>query len=168
MNNEAFCHYNKDNVFVGGFSSGAHLAMLLGSNPEYLEMVGLSTSIVKGIIGISGTYDIEDYNDAFLESENPNMSEVHVKAVFGNTKEQFYSASPVNFIQNISAPLLIICDNEVTRYTVHFIKKLQQTNFNNYELLYSRELNHAGLWRSLSQDESTYRSTIERFINEAI
>lgn len=168
MNNEEFCHYNKDNIFVGGFSSGAHLAMLIGSNPEYLEKVGLTTSIVKGIIGISGAYDIEDYNNAFLESENPHMSEVHVQAVFGHTREQFFSASPVNYIQNISAPLLIICDNALTRYTEHFVKKLQEHNFNNYELHYAQEFNHSEIWRSLSQDDSVYRRLMEKFINETI
>ncbi len=139
MNNEEFCNYNKSNVFIGGFSSGAHLAMLLGSNSEYLDKVGLNISILRGIIAVSGTYDIEDYNNAFLESENPEMAKVHVEAVFGNTKEQFYTASPVNYIQNISAPLLLISDNALVRYTEHFVGELEKYNFHRYELYYAED-----------------------------
>jgi acetyl esterase/lipase len=47
-----------DRVFVAGHSAGGHLTSLLAANPEYLKKHGLSAKNIRGLIPISGVYDI--------------------------------------------------------------------------------------------------------------
>ena len=51
--------YDPKRIFLAGHSSGAHLAALLALDPRYLEAVGLARSIIVGVVGISGPYDLE-------------------------------------------------------------------------------------------------------------
>ncbi len=159
--------YSKEKFFVGGFSSGAHLVALIGLDDSYMRHEGLSTGIIKGMIPISGTYDIVNYHEAFKESNNPELAELHVEAVFGDSKEDFLNASPTSYLNNLSIPMLLIADNAIDRYTLFFESKLKKTDFSDYRIIYVPDLNHAELWRNLSFDEtSTYRKAIRDFINK--
>ena len=107
----------QDKFFVGGYSSGAHLAALMGLDPTYLEAVGLSLEIIKGIIPISGTYDITNYHEVFKNGDNPALAELHVEAVFGDSSQDFLHASPTSYLDNLGIPMLLISDNALARYT---------------------------------------------------
>jgi acetyl esterase/lipase len=48
---------NPRRMFVSGHSAGAYNAMMVALAPEFLVNEGLSPSIMKGAIGISGPYD---------------------------------------------------------------------------------------------------------------
>ncbi|MTI40178.1 alpha/beta hydrolase, partial [Fulvivirga lutimaris] len=92
--------YDLNNIFIGGYSSGAHLASLISLDNSYLNMYGLKPSIFKGIISISGTYDLVDYNNAFLNGSRPELSDLHVKKVFGQSENDLIGASPITYIKN--------------------------------------------------------------------
>ncbi|MEP3208783.1 MAG: alpha/beta hydrolase [Maribacter sp.] len=157
--------YDKEKIFVGGYSSGAHLAALLCLDDSYLNEKGLSTSNIRGVIPISGTYDIVNYHEVFRTGERPELAELHVQAVFGDTKEDFIKASPTSYLQNLGVPMLLISDNALDRYTRLFEKRLKETDFDNYSIIYVSELNHGQLWNNLSFDDfSTYRVAIIEFI----
>ena len=47
-----------DRIFVAGHSAGGHLTSLLAANPEYLKKHNLSSKNIRGLIPISGVYDI--------------------------------------------------------------------------------------------------------------
>ncbi len=155
----------QDKFFVGGYSSGAHLAALMGLDPTYLEAVGLSLEIIRGMIPISGTYDITNYHKVFKNGDNPALAELHVEAVFGDTSRDFLHASPTSYLDNLGIPMLLISDNALDRYTRFFEKALEKTNFEDYEIIYVPDLNHGQLWRNLSFAESSeYRNSIIQFI----
>ena len=157
--------YDKQSIFIGGFSSGAHLAALIGLDHQYLEEVGLPKDIIKGMIPISGTYDIMNYHDVFKNGNNPELAVSHVEAVFGDTTEDFINASPTTYLNNLGIPMLLISDNAIDRYTRFFEEKLKQTDFVAFETIYVPDLNHAELWRNLSFDASSeYRKAIVQFI----
>ncbi len=48
-----------ERVFAMGHSAGAHLVALVATDPRWLAEVGQSPSQLKGVIGVSGPYDIE-------------------------------------------------------------------------------------------------------------
>jgi acetyl esterase/lipase len=48
---------NPKRIFVSGHSAGAYNAMMVALAPEFLAAEGLSPSIMKGVIGVSGPYD---------------------------------------------------------------------------------------------------------------
>jgi hypothetical protein len=157
--------YDKDEFFIGGYSSGGHLSALISLDSSYLKQVGLSHRIFKGIIPISGTYDIVDYYSVLLNSGRPELAELHVEAVFGKGTEKFRQASPVTYLHNLSIPLLLISDNNMYNYSKLFEEKVRMTEFRNMQVVYSYDLSHGGLWRNLSFDEhSIYRQIIISFI----
>jgi len=158
--------YSQNLIFVGGFSSGAHLTALHAMDKSYLKEVGLSTDKIKGIIPIAGAYDILDYYKVFLNSEsNSSMADTHVKAVFGETEHDFIAASPTEYINNLSTPMLLLSENNTYNYTKIFEDKIRTTKYRNFQVIHIHRMGHGELWRDLSYDEnSVYRDFIVNFI----
>jgi acetyl esterase/lipase len=52
--------YNGDRnlVFLMGHSAGGHISSLLALYPELLQQVGLEPSFIKGVVSVSGVYDV--------------------------------------------------------------------------------------------------------------
>ena len=156
--------YGKNNIFVGGFSSGAHLSALLAADGKYLEAVGLSTEIIKAIVPIGGAYDIPDYKMALLK-EDPSYLENHINPVFGNTESEQIDASPMTYIDQFNTPMLLMSESETYEYNVKFEKALSEKNKNNYLVLNCHNETHASLWTKLSKEEDCiYRNYIADFI----
>lgn len=82
-------------VVLIGHSAGAHLAMLLALDHQYLQAVGLSSSQLKGIVGLAGPY-------AF----NP-LSYRKTKPIFSGLIN-IDITRPVTHACNISPPLLLL------------------------------------------------------------
>ncbi|MEZ4772019.1 MAG: alpha/beta hydrolase [Bacteroidia bacterium] len=157
--------YDRTKIFIGGFSSGAQLAALLSFDNRYLEKVGLSTDLIKGIIPISGTYDIVNYYEVMKNSDRPEMADLHVKAVFGENNSDFIDASPITYLDSLSIPMLVMVDRYLINYTKIFEEKLMETSFGDFQVLYIHNLTHGELWRNISRKEnSIYRDMIIEFI----
>ncbi len=148
--------YDPKRIFVGGYSSGAHLSALLTLDDQYLGKHGCTLGDVQGLVAISGTYDIQDYYQAFLNSaSNSHLAELHVQAVFGKTSEDFKMASPVQYLDNLSAPILLISDGDVNGYTELFENRLNSSDFDDFRCVYFSEMSHAELWRDLSYSKDS-------------
>ncbi len=157
--------YDRDGFFIGGYSSGGHLSALISLDSSYLKQVGLSPGIFKGVIPISGTYDIIDYHSVLLNSGRPELAKQHVEAVFGSRDEAFRNASPVTYLKNLSVPMLLISDNNMYNYSKLFEERIRATEFRDIQVVYAYDLSHGELWRNLSFDEeSIYRHLIINFI----
>jgi acetyl esterase/lipase len=109
--------YDGLKVFIGGFSSGAHLAALLAMDDEYLEAVGVSLDNIAGIIAISGAYDIAGYHEVFASGSRPELAVEHVESVFGSTQEGWIATSPTTYIDKLKSPMLLMTNNRVDNYT---------------------------------------------------
>ena len=162
--------YSRDKIFVGGFSSGAHLTALLAMDERYLQEIGLSGNNIKGIIPIAGAYDILNYYNGFLNSkDHSSMAETHVKAVFGEAENDFYNASPTTYIDNLKIPMLLISENTTYEYTKLFEDRLRASSYRNFQVLHINYMGHGELWKNLSyQAKSTYRDYIIAFIKQII
>ncbi|GAB4411874.1 MAG: hypothetical protein OHK0039_17360 [Bacteroidia bacterium] len=157
--------YDTTNLFVGGFSSGAHLAALLSLDTRYLRQVGLSPTVVRGVIPISGTYDIADYYEVLHNSNRPELADLHVKAVFGDSVEGFAQASPVSYLDALSPPpMLVMADGNLSGYTDLLQSRMLETAFRDFQVLHIHDLSHVQLWRHLSGERSIYRDMIVAFI----
>ncbi len=82
-----------DEVFLCGHSAGGHLVSLLATDDTYLKAEGLALSDIKGVMPISGVYDLPD--NTFTE-------------VFGKDKDVRRKAMPLNDVQEGCPPFLII------------------------------------------------------------
>ncbi|WP_299535545.1 alpha/beta hydrolase [Ulvibacterium sp.] len=163
--NAATYGYDKEGFFIGGYSSGAHLSALISLDNTYLNQVDLSVELFKGVIPISGTYDIVDYHNVFLNGSRPELAKLHVEAVFGSTDKDFKKASPITYLKNLSIPMLLISDNTLYNYSKLFEEKIRETEFRDMQVLYSYDLSHGELWKNLSfSEKSVYRAVIVNFI----
>lgn len=160
--------YDQNQLFVGGFSSGAHLAALLAMDERYLTPHGLGQEDIAGIIPIAGAYDIIDYYKAFAESENENaraMADTHVKDVFGDTETIFKEASPTTYMDNLEIPMLLISEGALYNYTKVFEEKIWESEYRNCQILHAFNFDHAGLWRDISNaPDSQTRKIMVDFI----
>jgi acetyl esterase/lipase len=55
-------------IYLSGHSSGAHLAALLALDEKYLKKFDLSHTAIRGVIAMSGVYDV-DKLDTFLAAD---------------------------------------------------------------------------------------------------
>jgi acetyl esterase/lipase len=83
-----------DRIFACGHSAGGHLVALLATDPKYLAAEGRTPADVRGVIGISGVYQI--YHDFLLFAP-----------VFGRDKEVCRLASPLTHVNGKLPPFLL-------------------------------------------------------------
>ncbi|MEL7251587.1 MAG: alpha/beta hydrolase [Bacteroidota bacterium] len=161
--------YDANNIYVGGFSSGGHLAALIGSDPKYLKVYGYEISDIRGIIPVAGTYDITDYHSVFKYHENESsreMAKTHVEDVFG-PPVGFEDASPVSFIDQLSIPMLLISEGGLYNYTNLYETALWESEYRDCQILHVFDKDHAGLWRDISHAEESFtREVMLQFIRQ--
>lgn len=160
--------FDQERMFVGGYSSGAHLAALLSLDARYLDAEGLTPAHIRGIVPIAGAYDIPAYHQAFLEGSRPELAQLHVEAVFGESMNQMAGASPTSYLDAISVPILLISEQGSYNYTRIFEAGIQDTGFEAVSVIHVRDMGHAEFWRHLSRAEtSAYRDRITAFIQSS-
>src|SRR5262249_16923713 len=52
----------RDLLYLCGHSAGGHLVALLATDESYLKAEGITTSAIRGVIGVSGVYHIPEIN----------------------------------------------------------------------------------------------------------
>ena len=152
--------FDQSNIFVGGFSSGAHLSALLAMDNRYLKNVGLSNDMIKAIIPVGGGYDIPDYKEQLI-AEDPSYEQNHINVVFGETHEEHIDASPVTYIDSLNTPILLMSEADTYTYNRAFEALLVEKAKPNIEVYNRHNYTHAGLWRELGgESQSIYRDLI--------
>jgi len=142
--------YSGKKIFIGGFSSGAHLAALIVMDGQYLRQVGLSSELIQGVIPVAGTYDIAHYHKVLTEGNSKDFADNHVGSVFGLSASEFENGSPSSFIDSLSTPMLLISETNTFKYTNLFEDRLREINYKDLEVLHVHRLGHGALWRELS------------------
>lgn len=82
-------------MFLIGHSAGAHIAVMLALDDEYLRQVGGSSQWLQGVVGLAGPYD-------FLPFKFPYMNDL-----FG-PPERFPASQPINYVRTDAPPLLLL------------------------------------------------------------
>ncbi|HSF72094.1 MAG TPA: alpha/beta hydrolase [Methylotenera sp.] len=113
--------YNGDanKVFLAGHSAGAHIAVMMAINSEYLAKESLQPIDFAGVIGLAGPYD-------FLP-----LTSDRLKTIFGPEDERWKS-QPINFVDGKNPPLLLAVgmqDGTVwPRNSINLAIKIQENN----------------------------------------
>jgi acetyl esterase/lipase len=108
-------HYggDPDQIFVGGHSAGGHLAALLATDERYLRGVGQSRKDIRGVIGVSGVYRVDDLG-LKLSLTGPGGGAVMradvrpFAVVFGDDPEVARQASPLTHVRPGLPPFLLV------------------------------------------------------------
>ena len=148
--------FDPDRIFVGGFSSGAHLVTMLSMAPEFLDEVGYEREDIAGAIPIGGAYDIYSYYETFLNSTRPHLAKDHVQAVFGESQEEMEAASPTEYVSNMVVPMLVVSERSTFNYTQLFEDAVTEAGFEDFDVFHVHTLDHGGLWRNLGSEESSF------------
>ena len=82
-------------VFLAGHSAGAHIAVMLSVNPEYLARENLKYSDFAGTIGLAGPYD-------FLPLKSQRLIDI-----FGAENERWKS-QPIEFVTGQNPAMLLL------------------------------------------------------------
>jgi len=105
---------DRENIYLFGQSAGAHLVSLLATDTNYLNAHGLSTNIIKGVISMSGAYDLYDLvewpnNPLGLDAAEVLQYKTLCLNAFGGWEQGLLdNASPAKFIKSNQPPFLII------------------------------------------------------------
>ena len=83
------------NIVLVGHSAGAHIAALISLDPKYLEVEGLSPSIIKTWVSLAGPL-------AF----NP-LKTNSIRPIFETIKDDIKQAQPINFSRKNSRPAVL-------------------------------------------------------------
>jgi acetyl esterase/lipase len=85
-----------DCVFACGHSAGGHLVALLATDPEWLKAEGLKPDVIRGVIPISGIFDLTELPVWF------------VSRALGVAGDALAAASPVHQVRDGLPPFLIL------------------------------------------------------------
>jgi acetyl esterase/lipase len=100
-----------DQIFACGHSAGGHLVALMATDETYLKAEGLSAKDIKGVVSVSGVYDVEAL-DIKVDVKR-RWFEFHTElrpfaCVFGEDAEAAKQASPINHVRKDLPPFLLI------------------------------------------------------------
>ena len=102
-------------IFVSGHSAGAYNAVMVASEPEFIQARGGSLDWIRGVIGIAGPYD-------FLPMQDPE----YVDMFHGRNN---LDSMPVNHVNGARPPMLLATGNDDTtvypRNTVSMAARLR-------------------------------------------
>lgn len=141
-----------ESIFIGGFSSGAHLSALVAVDKRYLEDVGMKTTDLKGVLPVGGGYDIPDYKKAMF-IEDSTLIKNHINVVFGETHEEHIDASPLTYIDDFLVPMLMVSESYTYPFTKIYEEALAAKGYTNFQVLHCLDHSHASLWKALSNDQ---------------
>ncbi len=90
-------------VFAMGHSAGAHLVALAACDPRWLAEQHLAPSVLKGVIGVSGPYDLEHLGRSTLFGGLPM-----VVPAFGRDPETWRDAMPERHLKDGTPPPFLV------------------------------------------------------------
>ncbi len=152
-------------VVLMGHSSGAHLSLLLASDPKYLAKHKLSPKDVWGVIGLSTPVDLEPregqkgFGDALLAGKGAD--------VFARDVSVMKDASPIRHVTKSLPPTLLVVGERdfpmLEGDAKAFAKRAKEMDVP-VEVFLAKGCDHMGVVRSLLEDRSAVREQVLAFL----
>eukprot|EP00455_Lapot_gusevi_P031641 TRINITY_DN3439_c0_g1_i1.p1 TRINITY_DN3439_c0_g1~~TRINITY_DN3439_c0_g1_i1.p1 ORF type:complete len:429 (-),score=40.46 TRINITY_DN3439_c0_g1_i1:68-1354(-) len=96
-------------LFLSGHSAGGHLVSLVATKPDFLTAAGVSPSILKGVISVSGIYNLSGPLASHYTSwRNFIFRSLYTLSAFGNDPDIWVQASPVEQVTSDCPPFLLL------------------------------------------------------------
>jgi len=142
---------NPDKIFLAGHSSGAQIAALVALDPRYLQFHHLDPTVLRGVITISGIYQI------------PRGFEY----AFGADPDLWRQASPHQYIRSGAPPFLVVSGSEdasmVRQQEPEFLSKLREAKVDVESEVYPGE-DHNSIIAFASLRDSALQEKIREFV----
>lgn len=144
---------NPDKIFLAGHSSGVQIAALAALDPHYLLFHNLPTTVIRGVIALSGIYEVP-----------PGF-----EYAFGASEESRAQASPSRFIREGAPPFLVVRGGHDTDIVVQqsplFVARLKSAGISVEDEVYPEE-DHNSIIALASIRNSEIIERILRFVKE--
>ncbi len=155
-------------VFLVGHSSGAHLSLLLATDPKYLARYRLAASEVAGVIGLSPPVDLQPreggkgFGDALMAGRGAD--------VFSRDPAILRDASPLRHVSKGLPPVLLVVGERdfpmLEGDARAFVARAKEVNAT-ASLFVAKDCDHMGVVRSLLDDRSPVMEQVRDFLNTA-
>lgn len=144
-----------DQLFLSGHSAGGHLVSLVASDPQYLREYGLDHSVIRGVISLSGVYDVRPDNLLFDK-------------IFGKDQQTKSQASPITHVKPGLPPFLLLHgDSELpycgTQWAGKFCEKLSEMK-TDAKVLPIKQRDHMTIIAKVSQVGDPAQNAMIEFI----
>jgi acetyl esterase/lipase len=158
---------NPKRVVLMGHSSGAHLSLLLATDPQYLAKHKLSSADIAAVVGLSTSVDLEPrkdkkgFGDVLLAGKGAD--------VFSRDAVVLKAASPIQHISKDLPPtLLVVGENDfpmLERDAQEFAEKAKKAG-RAVTMFVGKGCDHMGVVRSLLEDRSAIRERVLAFLKK--
>ncbi len=86
---------NPERLFLMGHSAGAHIAVMLALNQQYLRDAGMEANELRGVAGLAGPYDFIPFTYDYMYD------------MFG-PPQRYAESQPINYVRADAPPLLLL------------------------------------------------------------
>jgi acetyl esterase/lipase len=154
-------NFDTSKIVLTGHSAGGHLASLITLEPKYLRTVDLSPDMVKGVIGISGVYDLDHF-----ARRNWMAEHLMTRAAFGTSRAKRNEASPASHVRSGAPPFLLVNaeDDEKLEEEADELAALLQTTGSRAETAIILGTNHFTILSLVGNGDDTLIDRIVDFI----
>jgi dienelactone hydrolase len=141
-----------ERMFVGGFSSGAHLSALLATDPKYLKVHGIEPSRIRGALPVGGGYDMVAYYEAHRRHNGEEMADRHVLDVFGRAEGALEDASPITHLHKTKVPMLVLSERDTAGYTKLLRDAVEKAGIERFRFRHFADRTHASMGKLMARE----------------
>lgn len=98
--NAAKYNLDRSRIVTVGLSAGAHLVSLLALDTRYLEQAGVPPTAIKGVVAVSGIYDLPNWPEA-------GRFPTYTEEAFGTSRDALWDGSPLKYVNALAPPFLL-------------------------------------------------------------
>jgi acetyl esterase/lipase len=158
-----------ERIFLLGHSAGGHLVSLLATDDRYLRKVGLAREDVKGVVSVSGVYQLSDVSCTLVLDDWKTTVDIEAAnpfaLAFGKDLEVARRASPLTHVREKLPPFLVIyADNDLPtlgEMAVQFDAALRQKRCD-VQLMKAANRSHLTVFtRAREADDPVARAVVE-------
>ena len=146
-------------IYLMGHSAGAHIALMLALDEEFLHAAGGDSHWLRGVIGIAGPYDFIPFTFDYMHD------------LFG-PEINYAKSQPVNYVRADAPPLLLLHGttdtNVLPRNTIRLTAAMQRVG-GNVQTHYYEGVNHTDIIAALSipaRGRAPVLADMKKFIDE--
>jgi acetyl esterase/lipase len=154
-------------VVLMGHSSGAHLSLLLATDPKYLAKYKLSPADIAAVVGLSTPVDLETHGDK--RSFGDALMAGRGADVFSRDAAVMKEASPIQHVsKDLPLTLLIVGEKDfpmLERDSRTFAEKAEKAG-RRITIFVGKGCDHIGVVRSLLDDRSAIREQVLEFLKK--
>ncbi len=154
-------------IFLVGHSSGAHLSLLLATDPKYLDKHKLKPADIAGVVGLSPPIDLEPrqdgkgFGDALMGGRGAD--------VFSRDAAVMKDASPLHHITKAMPRVLLIVgerDYPMLEGDAKAFVERATTEKANAAMMITKGRDHMGVVKAMLDDKSDVLEKVREFLNK--